>query len=489
MNFASQPPISPSGAVQILLAHPRRWLVPAVVVALLAGAYALVRPATWEATQALIVRNEAANSRETPGKFDHTDEMKTVQETILELSRSRGVLGAALAEVGPAPGCPSVDRWPSAEDVADLRDRVRLTPPKGAEFGQTEVFYLNVRDHNADRAVALATAICDQLEAQFQQLRDAKAQSMIGELAKTVKLANADLAESTSRLTEIEKLTGRDLTELRILQDSNSGESVLRRTMTEIEGELRQVSSAREANGQLLALLATAQDDPGRLVALPNRLLESQPGLRRLKEGLIDAGLRTAQLQGRMSAEHPLVVAARESEREITSHLHSELGVAIRGIEVDLRLAAAREKMLQQRLTDATERLARLAAVRASYGNQVAENRHRGVLLQRAEENLAEAYAARASAKGTSLISRIDSPDVGIGPVGPGRATILLVGIAAGLVIGIGVLLLTVQPLQPAAPAPTILPEPTLHAPPPLSGSLSFKQALLKLAGTQSAWN
>ena len=77
-----------------------------------------------------------------------------------------------------------------------------------------------------------------------------------------------------------------------------------------------------KANRQLLALLEQAQADPTRLMAAPTRLLDSQPALRRLKDGLVDAQLRTATLQGRMSAEHPEVISAKEAETQVAARLH-----------------------------------------------------------------------------------------------------------------------------------------------------------------------
>ena len=67
------------------------------------------------------------------------------------------------------------------------------------------------------------------------------------------------------------------------------------------------------------------------------------------------------------------------------------------------------------------------------YNNQVAETTNRTRLLERAEQNLAEARAAQAGAKAASLLSCIDVPDAGIRPVGPSRAMIVLCGIAGGL--------------------------------------------------------
>jgi uncharacterized protein involved in exopolysaccharide biosynthesis len=183
-------------------------------------------------------------------------------------------------------------------------------------------------------------------------------------------------------------------------------------------------------------------------VATPNRLLDSHPSLRRLKEGLIDAQLRTSHLQGTMSAEHPKVIAAKEAEEEIGRNLHAELSIARRGVEVELRMNADRGKLLKEQLTKTNERLHNLAAVRAGYANQVAAAKNRTDLLERAEHSLAEARASRASAKVASLISRIDTPDAGIRPVGPSRMVIALSGLLAGL----GIVFLSV-PATPAAAA------------------------------------
>jgi len=493
MSFAPQPIMSPGAFLSVLLRYPRRWLVPALAVAALAGVYALVRPPTWEASQALIIRNEAANGQESPGKFSHSEEMKTVQETILELVKSRKVLADALRAVGPADGKEPGEAWPGDRDVASLRKAVKLSPPKGAEFGTTEVFYVTVRDRSRPRTIALVAAICDQLETGFQQLRDAKAQSMVTELEKAVKLARDDLAESTARLTGIEQQVGSDLAELRGMQEWGSGESALRRTVTEIRNELREAKAAEKSSQELLAFLEAVRDDPGRLVATPNRLLDSQPALKRLKDGLVDAQLRTADLLGRMTSTHPLARAARESEQQISRHLHNELATAVSGTELDLRLNADRVAMLEDQLQASTGQLDRLAALRADYANLVSETRNRAQLLERAEQKLAEARVSEATAKAASLIGRIDGPEAGINPVGPGRPMIVLAGLVGGLLAGLGTLLLTVE-LAPSAPAyadPAVAPVPPRHvhegnghassAAEP-AGALSLRQALQKLA-------
>jgi succinoglycan biosynthesis transport protein ExoP len=447
MNASNSISASLKDVLQLLRTNKARWVWPAIAVSLLVTAYALIRPASWEATQALIIRDESGNRSDRQGRFQLTDEMKTTQETVMELSKSRAVAAAALAEVGPA-NDEAKAGFPSEDDVAALQGAIKLSAPKGTEFGSTEVFYLKVRDTNRQRAAALADAVSSQLQARFQALRDAKAQSMIEELTKTVSMAQADLNDSTARLTKIESDVGSDLAELRMLQDSPSGDSDLRRTAMEIETELRQFRTTQQSNQELLELLISAQKDPGNLLATPNRLLESQPSLRRLKDGLVDAQLRTAQLLGTMSQQHPQVVAAKETEQEISQHLHEELALAVRGVQVDLKLTANRIAALEAQSKDRENRRMKVAGMRAEYGNLSSEAKYRGDILKNAEQALAEARASEARANTANLISKMDSPDSG--KIGPSRSQTILLGIAGGLVVGIGLLFVTSPKVLPA---------------------------------------
>ena len=502
MNSTSHPVASPAQLLSVILRYPRRWLIPAVVIAAASGVYALVRPATWEASQALVIRNDAANNQESLGKFVQLDEMRTVQETILELLRSRSVLAAALVEVGPpARRADDETAWPSDQEVADLRDAIKLTPPKGAEFGKTEVFYLRVRDRQQSRAVGLASALCGQLEASFQKLRDAKAASMVRELRQAIELSAGDLGDASGRLAEMERQVGSDLAELRNLHEAGSGESMLRRTITEIRTELRQAHTTLKSNQELLALLKAAEARPDRLVATPNTLLESQPALRRLKDGLVDAQLSSSQLLGRMSAEHPMVKAAREAEQQIVRHVHEELANAIRAVEVDLRLGGDRTALLEEQLNAATGRLETLAGLRTPYANLVAQTKKRNELWEKAQQRLADARASQATAHAASLISRLDRPDPGTRPVGPGRAVIALVGLLGGLVTGFGVILLTVSPSEFAQPAAASAPSPAAAARPlaahgkgpgnfaDTEREVALQEVLERLAAASANWN
>jgi uncharacterized protein involved in exopolysaccharide biosynthesis len=439
--------LHPADLVRLLRTHVRWWVVPAVVCATVAGAYSLVAPREWKATQALIVRPEAASvSEERLGKFADLSEMKTLQETILELAKSQSVVKATLAEVGPPSGSRS-DQWPTEIAVQGFRDDIDMRPPGGAEFGKTEVFYLSVRSSNRDRAGVLVAALCKQLEQRMQLLRDQSAQGMIAELQRTVAMADADLGTQIGRLSAFEAKVGADLGELRSLNAETGGQGQVPQELQAIETERRANESRLQENERLLKLLVAAKSDPRQLLATPNSLLVSQPAVSQLKNALVGAQLHTASLLSSRNEAHPYVVAAREAEAQVREQLNSEIAVAIRGLEVEIELSADREKSLAAKYGGARERMSHLAEGRAEYANLVASVQNHTRLVEAARKNLADARARRAGAHSGSVISRIDGVEAGVWPSGPTRKTVTAAGGVGGLLLGFGCVFLFANPV------------------------------------------
>lgn len=435
--------LQPADYVRLLRTHIYWWAVPAVAFAFVAGAYTLVTPRQWRATQALIIRPEVASvSDERLGKFSDLSEMKTSQETILELAKSQFVVQATLREVGPPSSYRRPAEWPTTLDVEALRDCVDMRPPGGAEFGKTEVFYLSIHNANRDRASALVVALCKQLELRMQELREQSAQGMMAELGRTVAMADGDLSSQTGKLSTFEAKIGADLPELRNLNADVSGQSEVSQEVQAIEGERRSNEARRSENERLLKLLIAAKDDPQQLLATPNSLLVSQPSVSQLKTALVNAQLRTVDLLGSRSEQHPFVIGAREAENLIRGQLNSEVAVAIRGLQVDIELGADREKSLAAKWNAARERMSRLAEARAEYAKLVASVQNHTRLVENARKNLADARARQAGAHSASLISRIDGVEAGVRPVGPARKTVAAAGGIGGLLLGFGFIFL-----------------------------------------------
>lgn len=442
--------LNPAELVRLVVRNVHLWLITTVVCAVLAAGYSLLATREWKATQALIVRPEAASvSEERVGKFADLSEMKTLQETILELVKSPSVVQETLTKVGPPANYRRPEQWPTAVAIEDFRQLVDMRPPGGAEFGKTEIFYLTVLDSSRERAGLIVAALCDQLERRMQQLRDDRAQSMRVELEHTVSMADKDLSDRMGQLASFEARIGADLAELRNLNANNSGQSEVSQELQSIESERRANEAARSENVRLLALLEAAQKDTQQLIATPSSLLRSQAAVSRLKDALVDAQLHTASLLGSRSEDHPYVVASRESEASIHRQLQEEVAVAIKGLQVDIELNIDREANLAGKWQAARDRLARLAESRAEYANLISSVDNQTKLVEAARKNLADARARQAGALSASVISRIDGVEAGVRPVGPGRTTITATGGIGGLILGLGLVFLFANPSQP----------------------------------------
>jgi uncharacterized protein involved in exopolysaccharide biosynthesis len=333
-------------------------------------------------------------------------------------------------------------REPTARNIEELRKRLKMLPPDGGEFGKTEVFYFYVKDTNRQRAIELVGELCLQLDASLKELRAKRAGSLIAELEQQATLALELHAEETAKLREFESQVGADLGELRMLHSGSSGQSDLRQEAVQLEADGRKYEAQVREGEQLLAMLRAAEQDPQQIVATPNSLLSAQAALRRLKDGLVDAQLATARLAGTRSAEHPRVVAAAEAEKQIRRDLHRELVTAIDGAEVELQLARQRVTATKGRLAGLQTRLTNLAELRAEYSNRVAAVDNSRITLDRARQNLGTAKAAQAAAHSGSLVARIDHPETGPYPAGPGRTVVAGSGAACGLMLGLGLVFL-----------------------------------------------
>jgi uncharacterized protein involved in exopolysaccharide biosynthesis len=271
----------------------------------------------------------------------------------------------------------------------------------------------------------------------LQTVRERTAGSLVEELTRAADLARADLEASTNRLADLEVAAGSDFAELRLLTDSVGGESNLRSTLTSVKSDLRQARLQQSSRHQLLDFLRQSKNDPALFLATPNDLLALQPALEQLKRGLTEAELTTARLQGSMTNEHPLVRAALLAESEIRQRVRHEIAVAVLNLETELGLGEGRLSALDGQLAEASDRMTRLASLRAHYANAASEVRHNDEMLKLAQQDLVAARAGLAAAN-TTLLTRLEEPYTPNSPNGPSRAIIVLAGILGGLAFGMG---------------------------------------------------
>jgi len=136
------------------------------------------------------------------------------------------------------------------------------------------------------------------------------------------------------------------------------------------------------------------------------------------------------------------VVASLQAETNIREQLRNELELSIQTLRKDSEIASERVKKLNSQRSQLESRLQNIAHIRADYANVASEVKSRNQQLQESERELVQAQASRDAALTSSLITRLDKPQLGEKPIGPGRSTILAAATVSGLFFGLGVVFL-----------------------------------------------
>ncbi len=425
------------------------WIATTLAFAFIGIVYVLLlKGDVWLASQGIIVRDEATGAVMRLGRFQSQTEMKAAQETILEMAVNAQVLRNALTTVGREPGgllgwFSSGDKPPTTSEIDQLtRGSVQIRAPRGAELGTTEVIYLDVKQSSPERAVALNRAVFDALQAHMQQVRQARADGVIAELKAADETIRNKLVAATDQLTQMETEAGADLSDLRGMTDSNSGGSSTRQVLDSIKSELRQAELLVQQLKTDLQLATTSFENPDQLLLTPSNLINSQAGLKSLRDGLAAATIRASQMQGRYTPNHPLVEAALQSEANLRIQLRNELGLSVKTLSKDIGIADERVSKLKSQQTQLESRLEKIARIRAEYSNVASDVKSLNQQLQETSRELGQAQSARLAATTSSLIARMDEPILGEKPIGPGRTMIVAGATFSGMFFGFGLVFL-----------------------------------------------
>lgn len=387
--------------------------------------------------------------------------MKTAQETILHIAREPAVIRQALESIGPPPGKP--DNWLEGESgieiVEDTRDAISIVAPNGAEFGKTEVIVLQVKAQSRERAGQLVTALLDATEANLREMRARRLESMELELKESLDLAEEDYKLFANQLKELEQEIGTDLpTLLNMINDSNASND-FQISLENLRTAKRTAQAQLDVTVQHLNGLRASLDSPESLVATPNELLEAQPALRRLKEGLIDLQLELSEASGLFHDAHPSIAKAKFAIGEAKRQIHEELRVAIRGLESQQAIQQKQIQRLVDEEKQQQERLVRLTNNRAIYATLVSQAKTRNAEHAKTRAEYSEIKSLGEAAKTVNLMTRLEEPFVSSKPLGLGRTSILGSGMFGGILIGLGLVLFF------SAPSSLPVIEPPTHGP------------------------
>jgi polysaccharide biosynthesis transport protein len=420
------------------------WLATTILFSAVGIGYVLfLKKDTWLASQSIVVREDANRALFRQSRVDAETETKAAQETFVELAKNHQVVKNALKTVGPIPtllGAPK--NWPTPKDVQEtIDDVISIHAPRGIDFGKTDVIYLDVKQSTPERAIELNKVICAALQKHMSELRRGIAGAIVTELKRARDVGRAELDKANQKLQEVELKAGSDLTDLRGLIE-RGGSFSSRALHDQLVGEIRQAELGHHQLASDLNQLESASKDPASFLTAPSSLFASQPGLIRLREGLVDAQIEVSQLAGKLTDDHPNMLAARRSLDGIILRLNEEFQASLASARQAFQVSQDRLTRLTEQKSSLESRLNELAEKRSAYESLLADVETRSTIVQDAERRLSDAEANLAVSENSSCFTLLDDPVISDRPIGPGRKTIIIASVASGMLFGIGLVFL-----------------------------------------------
>lgn len=422
------------------------WLVgiPVAVCLLAALGYIVLSEKTWRASQSIIVRDDLLGESFKPGRFNSQESLKNAQETVLYVARQPDVIGPALEKLGP-PHSGQSSSWIDQDRIEGEQSNISVVAPNGAEFGKTEVIVLNVRANTADRAKEYATLLAQQIERQLQQLRVKQLMGMQAELEQSLAQSQTRYDEVASQVRKLETEVGSDLSTLRSMIDNSSAGNEVHRFLEQIRADTRLAQQELESiNKQLELLSSTATFDT--TIPTSNQLLQMQPTLSRLYEGLAQAQLKASIESARYTELHPATQNHLQAVQETRQQIQNELATIQKGLESQRSLAQQKLERLHQSEHDYETRLTELGKRRVEYQVLTTELNKQGETLAKTKSSLSDIQSLTNPQAKLSLLTLVGDPQVDSRPMGLSKSMILLGSFLGGLWIGLGVIVLVRDP-------------------------------------------
>jgi uncharacterized protein involved in exopolysaccharide biosynthesis len=434
------------GLIALLLRF-RAVILGSLVVFGLGGiVFALMTPKVYQASQLFLIRDETAG-----GRFQSLEWLKSAQETVQEVAKHSDVLRSTLQEVGPedVSWLGSSRDFPSLDDIESLRDSVWVSAPGGNEVGKTEMIRLNVKAPTRARALRLLQQISNGMSRQMRLIRAEKAANIEAGRLAAVESAQRQSTEITNQVIAMERSLGENVIELRaMLDDRSSSESaLLKPLLISLDAELQKETNNQSKLQQDVQFFQNGLENVSNLLGFPNNLLDEYQTLRELKTSFVAAQIQMTDVKSRYEPWHGRYAQAEQRLATLETQIRNELTVSIEIAKSRLTFVAGQVQSLKTQREESVAQLTRLADLRAPYQILLATQTAATNNLKLAQDEWAQAHAARLSAAETDLLTPMEEPIAGTRNIGASRSMIVLGSGVCGIFVGLGlVMLLSAQP-------------------------------------------
>jgi polysaccharide biosynthesis transport protein len=412
-------------------------LATAIICSVLSLLYAVQAKKKWLASQTMVLRDDLLGESFKPGRFPSQETLKNAQETLLHIAKKSEVIREALRLTHPEHAAEK--DWPSDDVVDGTRDLISLVAPNGSEFGKTDVVILNVKQNSPASAKKFAQTMAEQIEHHIRIFRSDLLRSMEQELNLQYEQAKVEFEQVAEPVRKLVESTGTDLESLKAFNDTGSGGNEMQRVLENLKSEKRRALTQAQLAEKQLELLAEAKSEPEVAFARNNELMQTQPSLKRLADGLNDAKLTYNNLAGAFLSEHPRLKAAEQAVANTKQQIASEISLIESALQTQLELArdqiaffANEEEKYESRMLSVNEK-------RIDFQQLTNDLTQRLEAMGKQQTMLSEIQSLANTADRVSLVAIVGEPELATNPIGLSKSWIVLMGTIGGFFLGLGI--------------------------------------------------
>jgi uncharacterized protein involved in exopolysaccharide biosynthesis len=434
-----------------LVEYRKLWLLPAIVGLVLATGYAFfIKSETWTARQTMIIRDDLLGQTFKPGQFLSEEALKSAQETVLETARRPEVIRATLEKIGPSRksllglgGVPS--NWPTHSTIEDFRGSITFESANGGEFGKSDLIVLAAKTSNPERSAKFLTVLMEEMDSRLSEVRASQFESMESELQATCESALTTRSDLEDRIKEMDASFGTNISTVQSMNERAAG------SPSAFDNKLNQIRSDRRlavSEMASLKLIKESLKNSESSLELPTsrELLASQPALAELVTGLAKAKSELSEAEGKYNADHPRVQQANSKIASMQRQINDAIPATINGLDGQIAVLEDRIEILDATMEENADLLKKISSKRVPYAALARDLEKQTENYSDASARLAQVKSRKDASKSIQLLTRIGEPWVGTRSDGLGKRMLSLVGGIAGLIVGLGLVMIVAPP-------------------------------------------
>ncbi|MHC1742404.1 MAG: GumC family protein [Syntrophobacteraceae bacterium] len=364
--------------------------------------------------------------------YDYKNRMARYMLDQKELILSHRVLSKVVQKVNPDT---SADRLPKA--IVKMMEDVEVTPPGGETFEGSNVFYVSFKDSNAKTALEVTTAISDAYLGSYTELSKSKTDYSYEFFKQQVDGLYQDMVDKEKKLREYETTQALALVEILNLESGKTNievgaNALLTQSLRKYYDMQEELVSARsliealdkELLTKSIPVIPTQMDSPGKAItAYRNKVAQLQIQLNEMKPQF------TKDFD-------PMVRVEKELTLNVKS-LKEEMERVSRAQKITASTIEARMTELEKVIEQLEEQIRTTAKQKAEYLHLKQEYTIAKDAYAQGRAQLEQARMASALNQEKQYLTLVDRPQMPVKPFKPNRILIIVLGFAAGIVMGV----------------------------------------------------